>query len=124
LGFPAIDFNMVVDGLSWDASVYDGICQFQKAKGFNPYSQEVVTELGWPLFQVSCDRDVLPAHSKPRDYHLDSSVTLSQCNKMIPPIATRTQMGTVTQKNLKMKMSNMVCLGLSSGEFFHLYLEV
>jgi hypothetical protein len=65
LGFPAINFNMVIQGMSWDTNLYDGICQFQKVKGFNPYSQEVAIELGRPLLQVSCDRDVLLAHSKP-----------------------------------------------------------
>jgi hypothetical protein len=64
LGFPAIKFKMEVQGLSWDDSVYDGILQFQKAKGFDPYSQEVALELGWPLLQVSCDQETLFSHSK------------------------------------------------------------
>jgi hypothetical protein len=66
LGFPAIQLKVQVAVISWDASVYDGISQFQKAKGFNPHSQEVTIELGCPLLQVSCDREVLLAHSKPQ----------------------------------------------------------
>jgi hypothetical protein len=65
LGFPTIKVEMYAVVLSWDASIYDGIYQFQKAKGFDPYSQQVATELGWPLLQVSCDQKTLLAHSKP-----------------------------------------------------------
>jgi hypothetical protein len=66
LGFPAIQAQMSALVQSWDAHVYDGIRQFHEAKGFDPYSHEVAIELGWPLLQVSCDREVLLAHSKPR----------------------------------------------------------
>jgi hypothetical protein len=62
LGFPAIQLQMWVGGKSWDTNVYDGIRQFHEAKGFDPYSQEVAIELGWPLLQVSCDRETLFAH--------------------------------------------------------------
>jgi hypothetical protein len=63
LGFPVIKLKMGVAGKSWDTSVYNGICQFQKAKGFDPYSQEVAIELGYPLLELSHD---IFAHSKPR----------------------------------------------------------
>ncbi|KAJ7794401.1 hypothetical protein B0H13DRAFT_2512498 [Mycena leptocephala] len=66
---------MVVEGLSWDASVYDGIRQFHKAKGFDAYSQEVALELGDSLFQLSCDRKALFSHMQendPADCHSDS----------------------------------------------------
>jgi hypothetical protein len=62
LGFPAIQFGMEVVGLFWDASVYEGIFQFHASKWFDPYSQEVAIELGYPLLQVSCDRETLFAH--------------------------------------------------------------
>ncbi|KAJ7315595.1 hypothetical protein DFH08DRAFT_1039801, partial [Mycena albidolilacea] len=51
-GFPDIDCCMWAVGGSWDAGVYTGIRQFHEAKGFDPYSQEVATELGCPLYQV------------------------------------------------------------------------
>jgi hypothetical protein len=63
LGFPAIQVKMYAHVRSWDASVYNGICQFQKAKGFDPYSQEVAIQLGYPLLELSHD---IFAHSKPR----------------------------------------------------------
>jgi hypothetical protein len=49
-GFPDINLKMSVTGLLWDSSVYDGIRQFHEAKGFNPFSQDVSIELGYPLF--------------------------------------------------------------------------
>jgi hypothetical protein len=64
LGFPAIQVEMYAHVQSWDVSIYDGICQFHEAKGFNPFSQEVAIELGSPLLQVSCDRDALLVQSK------------------------------------------------------------
>jgi hypothetical protein len=79
LGFPAIEFKMHVWGRTWDASVYEAICQFHEAKGFDPYSQEVVTELGWPLFQVFCDRETLLTHSKPGASSILILLTLRQC---------------------------------------------
>jgi hypothetical protein len=48
---------------SWDTSVYDGILQFHEGKGFDPHSQEVAIELGYPLLELSHD---IFAHSKPR----------------------------------------------------------
>ncbi|KAF7344250.1 hypothetical protein MVEN_01716300 [Mycena venus] len=62
LGFPDINFEMTVAGLLWDSSIYDGVHQFHEAKGFDPYSQEVAIELGYPLFEISCIRDDLLAH--------------------------------------------------------------
>jgi hypothetical protein len=55
MGFPAILVEMYAFVQSWDASVYDGICQFQKAKGFDPYTQEAAIQLGYPPLQVSGD---------------------------------------------------------------------
>jgi hypothetical protein len=70
LGFPAIHVEMDVLGKSWDASVYDGIRQFQECKGFDPYSQEVTVELGYPHFQVSGDQHTTLAHRT----HLELSI--------------------------------------------------
>jgi hypothetical protein len=66
LGYPAIRVEMYALGKSWNVSIYDGIRQFHESKCLDPYSQEVAIELGWPLLQVSCHREVLLAHSKPR----------------------------------------------------------
>ncbi|KAJ7835180.1 hypothetical protein B0H14DRAFT_2590446 [Mycena olivaceomarginata] len=67
LGFPAIQLQILVCGKSWDASVYNGICQFHESKGFDPRSQEVALELGYPPFQVSCDWEALLAHLQQSD---------------------------------------------------------
>ncbi|KAJ6532500.1 hypothetical protein B0H19DRAFT_893828, partial [Mycena capillaripes] len=50
-GFPDIEFRMWARGRTWDDRVYTGVRQFHQAKGFDPYSPEVATELGYPLFQ-------------------------------------------------------------------------
>ncbi|KAJ7880828.1 hypothetical protein B0H13DRAFT_2345435 [Mycena leptocephala] len=67
LGFPAIQLQMWVGTKSWDTSVYDGILQLHQAKGFDPYSQEVAIELGWPLLHVYCDRETLSTHMLKND---------------------------------------------------------
>ncbi|KAJ7851349.1 hypothetical protein B0H13DRAFT_2360188 [Mycena leptocephala] len=84
LGFPAINFNIAVEVLSWDASVYDGICQFQKAKGFDPYSQEVALELGDSLLQIFCGQGTLLAHlqqSDEDDSYSDSDGYAENCSE-------------------------------------------
>jgi hypothetical protein len=55
----------MVSGVSWDASIYNGIPQFHEAKGFDPCNQQVALELGYPLVHLSCDQEALFAHSKP-----------------------------------------------------------
>ncbi|KAJ7252948.1 hypothetical protein C8J57DRAFT_1519741 [Mycena rebaudengoi] len=44
LGFPSFT--------SWDDLVYAGIREFHEAKGFDPYSQDVAREFGYPLYEV------------------------------------------------------------------------
>ncbi|KAJ7741284.1 hypothetical protein B0H16DRAFT_1565184 [Mycena metata] len=65
LGFPRIRLEVYAWGRSYDASVYNGICQFHEAKGFDPHSQEAALELGCSLFQLSCDRETFFTQSKP-----------------------------------------------------------
>ncbi|KAJ6462970.1 hypothetical protein C8R45DRAFT_1220440 [Mycena sanguinolenta] len=52
LGFPSVLSTNIL-GFSWDASVYAGLRQFHKAKGFDPDSQDVARHLGHELYQVS-----------------------------------------------------------------------
>ncbi|KAJ7231510.1 hypothetical protein C8J57DRAFT_1533586 [Mycena rebaudengoi] len=52
LGFPSFTMDMFVLTRLWDDFVYTGIREFHQAKGFDPYSQDVVRELGYPLFEV------------------------------------------------------------------------
>ncbi|KAF7340631.1 hypothetical protein MSAN_02135000 [Mycena sanguinolenta] len=62
LGFPSFELATKVEGCSWDASVYEGLRQFHKAKGFDPYSQHVARHLGYTLYQLSSQRDTLRAY--------------------------------------------------------------
>ncbi|KAJ7259435.1 hypothetical protein C8J57DRAFT_1024207, partial [Mycena rebaudengoi] len=51
-GFPSFTVDMTVQTRSWDDLVYAGIREFHQAKGFDPYSQDVARELGYPLYEV------------------------------------------------------------------------
>ncbi|KAJ6462945.1 hypothetical protein C8R45DRAFT_878558, partial [Mycena sanguinolenta] len=53
LGFPSLRLSTRIVGRSWDASVYDGLRRFHKAKGFDPDSQDVAWHLRHKLYQVS-----------------------------------------------------------------------
>ncbi|KAF8160533.1 hypothetical protein K438DRAFT_1619165, partial [Mycena galopus ATCC 62051] len=64
LGFPSIEFQMRVHGLSWKESVYTGIRQFHEGKGYDPYGQEVALVLGCPIFQIPRERDAISAHGR------------------------------------------------------------
>ncbi|KAJ7238637.1 hypothetical protein C8J57DRAFT_1023262, partial [Mycena rebaudengoi] len=52
LGFPSFTLRMTVRTTSWDDLVYACIREFHQAKGFDPYSQDVARELGYPLFKI------------------------------------------------------------------------
>ncbi|KAJ7238621.1 hypothetical protein C8J57DRAFT_1246324 [Mycena rebaudengoi] len=45
--------HMSVMAHSWDELVYAGIREFHQAKAFDPYSQGLARELGYPLFEAS-----------------------------------------------------------------------
>ncbi|KAJ6464572.1 hypothetical protein C8R45DRAFT_1024428 [Mycena sanguinolenta] len=55
LGFPIIHIETNVGGYSWDGSVYEGIRRFHEGKGFNPDSQDVASDLDYPLFELSSE---------------------------------------------------------------------
>ncbi|KAJ7063807.1 hypothetical protein C8F01DRAFT_35766 [Mycena amicta] len=55
LGFPALDLTSWVSVVSWDVSAYAGIRNFQRAKGFNPYTQDVARALGHPLYNLPAE---------------------------------------------------------------------
>ncbi|KAJ6568611.1 hypothetical protein B0H19DRAFT_686187 [Mycena capillaripes] len=52
LGFPAFEMMSAAQVLSWDENTYAGVRQFQEAKGFDPYSQDVARHLGHPLYEL------------------------------------------------------------------------
>ncbi|KAJ7033914.1 hypothetical protein C8F04DRAFT_1395766 [Mycena alexandri] len=62
LRFPSFQLTTRVHEYSWDTSVYAGLRQFHKAKGFDPDSQDVARHLGCPLYQLSRDMDPLFAY--------------------------------------------------------------
>ncbi|KAJ7876908.1 hypothetical protein B0H14DRAFT_2713484 [Mycena olivaceomarginata] len=57
LGFPAFQFTNELWGKSWDASVYEGLRKFYRAKGLDPDSQELAQQLGYPLYELASEAD-------------------------------------------------------------------
>ncbi|KAJ7825674.1 hypothetical protein B0H14DRAFT_1284496 [Mycena olivaceomarginata] len=55
LGFPIIHIETLLWGSSWDSSVYDGLRQFHRGKGFDPDSQEAAIHYGYPLYELSSE---------------------------------------------------------------------
>jgi hypothetical protein len=59
LGFPSFTVHMSVLTTSWDDLVYAGIREYHQAKGFDPYSQDVARDLGYPLYEICGKSDIL-----------------------------------------------------------------
>ncbi|KAF7377046.1 hypothetical protein MSAN_00122700 [Mycena sanguinolenta] len=76
LGFPPLKFVTEGHGYSWDGSVYEGLLQFHRAKGFNPYSRYIALHLGEPLYQVYSQADASFAYDG-EDFGADID---SDCN--------------------------------------------
>jgi hypothetical protein len=49
---PRVSFSATLLGRQWSQEVYDTISDFHRAKGFDPISQDVALELGYPLVDV------------------------------------------------------------------------
>ncbi|KAJ6462847.1 hypothetical protein C8R45DRAFT_523886 [Mycena sanguinolenta] len=71
LGFPPFELVTQVYGYSWDYSVYEGLCRFHQAKGFDPYGQDVARQLGLPLYQLCSQHD---APFAPDDEDFDADI--------------------------------------------------
>ncbi|KAJ7235349.1 hypothetical protein C8J57DRAFT_1530782 [Mycena rebaudengoi] len=52
LGLPRVHFHASLDAVQWGRTDYDLIGSFHSAKGFEPNSQDVAIELGYPLVDV------------------------------------------------------------------------
>ncbi|KAJ6576916.1 hypothetical protein DFH09DRAFT_1450478 [Mycena vulgaris] len=83
LGFPRLELKMELWGSSWDETVYTGIREFHKGKGYDPYSQDVARALGYALFQVSSELDGLFAHvqdlTEEDESEQDKELTVNNC---------------------------------------------
>ncbi|KAJ7277331.1 hypothetical protein C8J57DRAFT_1223079 [Mycena rebaudengoi] len=99
LGFPAIEFQMRVYGLSWNESVYAGIHQFHEAKGYDPYGQEVALALGCPVFQITRGRDALSAHNSDGSVH-EEPVPVDYADMNAPPHSASAQIHLYEQNGL------------------------
>ncbi|KAJ6456728.1 hypothetical protein C8R45DRAFT_791631, partial [Mycena sanguinolenta] len=52
LGFPSITRRTRLFRSFWDATAYAGLRKFDECKSFDPESQDVARELGYPLYEV------------------------------------------------------------------------
>jgi hypothetical protein len=50
--------------MSWDGSLYAGLSQFHRPKGFDPDTPDIAWHLGYPLYELSSDKNVPFAHGK------------------------------------------------------------
>jgi hypothetical protein len=71
---------MTIYGMSWDASIYTGLRQFHRAKGFDPDSQDVARHLGKPIYQLAREMDIPFAHGLYTTY----------TNHAVPPLMINT----------------------------------
>ncbi|KAJ7017093.1 hypothetical protein C8F04DRAFT_481137 [Mycena alexandri] len=57
LGLPPVQLSTIVQLQSWDDSVYAGLRQIHRGKGFDPNSQDIARHFGYPLYQLSKERE-------------------------------------------------------------------
>ncbi|KAJ7642272.1 hypothetical protein FB45DRAFT_902140 [Roridomyces roridus] len=75
-GFPEIELGLDLWIRCWDDLVYRGLREFHAAKGFDPDSQDLTIELGYPLFELSSGVEG-GLFAQVRDEAEDSEATLS-----------------------------------------------
>jgi hypothetical protein len=73
LGFPSIQLTTEVCGAFWPASVYIGLGQFHRMKGFDPKGLEVAQHCGHQLYQLSSEENRTFAGKFPIPCNLVSS---------------------------------------------------
>jgi hypothetical protein len=59
LSLPRVNFRALVYGEKWKKEIYDAIAACHSAKGFDPTSQDVAIELGYPLMDVDGLNDLI-----------------------------------------------------------------
>jgi hypothetical protein len=68
IGLPHVNFQATVFGSTWSRDIYDLIGHFHLAKGYNPHSQDVAIELGYPLLDVQWLDDILDGEDQDEEY--------------------------------------------------------
>ncbi|KAJ7135615.1 hypothetical protein C8R44DRAFT_387587 [Mycena epipterygia] len=64
LGFPPLEFEMVIWWLSYNEGVYAALSRFHAGKGFDPNSLDIARHLGHPIYQLSCSPNIDTGHIK------------------------------------------------------------
>jgi hypothetical protein len=62
LNLPQVTFRAQVYGKCWTHEVYNLIADFHRTKGFDPTSQDVAIELGYPLVDVDGLKNMINWH--------------------------------------------------------------
>ncbi|KAF8129392.1 hypothetical protein K438DRAFT_1644773, partial [Mycena galopus ATCC 62051] len=53
LGFPPLQLEVEFRGWSWHENVYAALSRFHAAKGFDPHTQNLARNYGFPLYQLT-----------------------------------------------------------------------
>jgi hypothetical protein len=61
---PSFRLTTTLRGYSWDASVYEGLRQVQRGKGFDPDTQDLALHLDSPIYRLASEDNSLFAHGK------------------------------------------------------------
>ncbi|KAJ7127725.1 hypothetical protein C8R44DRAFT_873534 [Mycena epipterygia] len=64
LGFPALELETKIWGVSWDESVYAALSRFHVGKGFDPNSQDFAQHLEYRLYKLFSGPNLDSAHIK------------------------------------------------------------
>ncbi|KAJ7127730.1 hypothetical protein C8R44DRAFT_616229, partial [Mycena epipterygia] len=67
LGFPGLELETKIWGVSWDESVYAALSRFHMGKGFDPNSQDIAQHLEYRLYKLFSGPNLDSAHS---EYHV------------------------------------------------------
>ncbi|KAJ7620313.1 hypothetical protein FB45DRAFT_929958 [Roridomyces roridus] len=62
LGFPDFELYVKIYGLRWMDDMYPGMRQFHATKGYNPDTLDLATDLGYPFYELTCEKDELHTH--------------------------------------------------------------
>ncbi|KAJ7635415.1 hypothetical protein FB45DRAFT_1026298 [Roridomyces roridus] len=71
MGFPEFELDVKIRGLSWTEDGYAGMREFHATKGYDPDTLDVAKALGYPRYDIACEKDELHAYRKLRHFGKD-----------------------------------------------------
>ncbi|KAJ7609497.1 hypothetical protein FB45DRAFT_702687, partial [Roridomyces roridus] len=73
MGFPNFELDIKIRGFYWADDLYAGMWEFYTSKGYDPETLDVARDLGYPLCEISCEKEELHAYCKFRFTNADVS---------------------------------------------------